>query len=113
MITASHNPAIYNGIKIFTAGGRDADKTVTQKIEEAIEDKKLRQQMLFLLKKTSKGAGLDTAIQKFDEQYKDVNHRKLKKVLSAFDELDLNPITLANVSKTKRLSSLLCMITSY
>lgn len=41
-ITASHNPAIYNGIKIFTAGGRDADKAVTQKIEEAI--KKLRPQ---------------------------------------------------------------------
>lgn len=39
-ITASHNPAIYNGIKIFTAGGRDADKSVTQKIEEEI--KKLR-----------------------------------------------------------------------
>ena len=36
-VTASHNPAIYNGIKIFTAGGRDADKTVTQKIEEEIE----------------------------------------------------------------------------
>ena len=35
-ITASHNPAIYNGIKIFTAGGRDADKTVTGKIEEKI-----------------------------------------------------------------------------
>ena len=35
-ITASHNPAIYNGIKIFTAGGRDADKTVTRKIEEEI-----------------------------------------------------------------------------
>ena len=35
-ITASHNPAIYNGIKIFTAGGRDADKNVTQKIEEQI-----------------------------------------------------------------------------
>jgi len=36
-ITASHNPAIYNGIKIFTAGGRDADQTVTGKIEAEIE----------------------------------------------------------------------------
>ena len=35
-ITASHNPAIYNGIKIFTAGGRDADVTVTRKIEAEI-----------------------------------------------------------------------------
>ena len=35
-ITASHNPAIYNGIKIFTAGGRDADKAVTGRIEQKI-----------------------------------------------------------------------------
>ena len=35
-ITASHNPAIYNGIKVFTSGGRDADRTVTSKIEEEI-----------------------------------------------------------------------------
>ncbi len=35
-ITASHNPAIYNGIKVFTAGGRDADKGVTNRIEEQI-----------------------------------------------------------------------------
>ena len=35
-ITASHNPAIYNGIKVFTEGGRDAEKNVTQKIEEQI-----------------------------------------------------------------------------
>ena len=35
-ITASHNPAIYNGIKIFTRGGRDADKTVTGRIEAEI-----------------------------------------------------------------------------
>ena len=35
-VTASHNPAIYNGIKVFTAGGRDADKTVTRKIEEEV-----------------------------------------------------------------------------
>ena len=36
-VTASHNPAIYNGIKIFTAGGRDADAAVTRKIEAEIE----------------------------------------------------------------------------
>ena len=34
-ITASHNPAEYNGIKIFTEGGRDASETVTQQIEGA------------------------------------------------------------------------------
>ena len=37
-VTASHNPAIYNGIKVFTAGGRDADRTVTAKIEAEIEE---------------------------------------------------------------------------
>ena len=36
MITASHNPAIYNGIKVFTAGGRDADEEQTRQIEEII-----------------------------------------------------------------------------
>lgn len=36
MITASHNPAIYNGIKVFTAGGRDADAAQTQEIERYI-----------------------------------------------------------------------------
>ncbi len=35
-ITASHNPAEYNGIKLFTAGGRDATEVVTDAIEEAI-----------------------------------------------------------------------------
>ena len=36
MITASHNPAIYNGIKVFTYGGRDADELQTKDIEEYI-----------------------------------------------------------------------------
>lgn len=33
MVTASHNPAIYNGIKIFTKGGRDADENQTGDLE--------------------------------------------------------------------------------
>ncbi len=35
-VTASHNPADYNGIKIFTKGGKDADLTVTDKLEVII-----------------------------------------------------------------------------
>lgn len=33
MVTASHNPAIYNGIKVFTKGGRDANEIQTADIE--------------------------------------------------------------------------------
>ena len=36
-ITASHNPAEYNGIKVFTEGGRDADISVTAGFEKRIE----------------------------------------------------------------------------
>ena len=31
-VTASHNPAVYNGIKLFTRGGRDATEDVTEAI---------------------------------------------------------------------------------
>ena len=34
MITASHNPAVWNGIKLFTFGGRDANQEVTSAIQE-------------------------------------------------------------------------------
>lgn len=38
MVTASHNPAVYNGIKVFTYGGRDADEKQTMEIEEYISN---------------------------------------------------------------------------
>lgn len=38
MVTASHNPSIYNGIKVFTAGGRDADEIQTAEIEKYISE---------------------------------------------------------------------------
>lgn len=36
MVTASHNPAIYNGVKVFTYGGRDADQQQTADLERYI-----------------------------------------------------------------------------
>ena len=33
-ITASHNPAIYNGVKLFTRGGRDAIQDITDEITQ-------------------------------------------------------------------------------
>lgn len=36
MVTASHNPSLYNGIKVFTAGGRDANEEQTADIERYI-----------------------------------------------------------------------------
>ena len=38
MVTASHNPAIYNGVKVFTAGGRDANEEQTKDIESYIHE---------------------------------------------------------------------------
>ena len=35
-ITASHNPAICSGVRVFTEGGRDAAGTVTDKLEACI-----------------------------------------------------------------------------
>ena len=37
MVTASHNPAVYNGIKVFTRGGRDADEEQTRELEKDID----------------------------------------------------------------------------
>ncbi|HHT94777.1 MAG TPA: phosphoglucomutase/phosphomannomutase family protein [Clostridia bacterium] len=39
-VTASHNPAIYNGVKLFTQGGRDASLEVTDEIVRYIENVK-------------------------------------------------------------------------
>ncbi|MGA4670626.1 phosphoglucomutase/phosphomannomutase family protein [Propionibacteriaceae bacterium Y1923] len=35
-VTASHNPALYNGVKVFTAGGRDADAEVTSSLQAQV-----------------------------------------------------------------------------
>lgn len=39
-VTASHNPAIYNGIKLFTEGGRDANKEFTDELQVVANEMK-------------------------------------------------------------------------
>lgn len=41
-VTASHNPADYNGVKIFTKGGRDAEEGITMDIEAGTKKVKLK-----------------------------------------------------------------------
>lgn len=38
MVTASHNPALYNGVKVFTKGGKDASEQETKDIESYMEN---------------------------------------------------------------------------
>lgn len=42
-VTASHNPAIYNGIKVFIDGGRDADEVFTSELEGYIRAAEVRE----------------------------------------------------------------------
>lgn len=73
--------------------------------EKAIQKSKLdpdtKEQMLFLLKKTSRGAGLDTAAQKWAKTYNIVNARKFHSLMKQFDKLHVNPITLTTKDKTE------------
>ena len=91
-ITASHNPAIYNGIKIFTAGGRDADQTVTKKIEAEIE--KLRpEDVKSIPYEEAKAAGIVTEGYPFNEYIDsilsmiDVDAIKRARLRIAFDPM--------------------------
>ena len=81
--------------KMFHCSGEFVPyKQAKKVIEENIAGQRLQEQMLYLLKETSRSAGLDTAVRMLEDKYKNVDHRKLKQIYSAFDELGVNVITL-------------------
>ncbi|MBE3663593.1 phosphonomutase [Vibrio navarrensis] len=84
-ITASHNPADYNGIKVFIEGGRDADEVITQKIEAQIAHLALDQ---------VQSVDFEQAVQ--DKQIKIINPMN-EFVDSIIDFIDIEAIKRANL----------------
>lgn len=58
-------------------------------MKEQVTDSILQEQMLFMIRKTSDGDGLDTATQKLKDSYKNVDNRRLKKLWTMFDKLGI------------------------
>lgn len=67
MVTASHNPAIYNGFKLFTYGGSDADETQTRELEAYIVKAEQTQEILWIDYERAKEAGLVTEFYPLNE----------------------------------------------
>lgn len=84
-ITASHNPADYNGIKIFIEGGRDADEIITQKVEA---------QIAYLTKADVRTIEFDLAI---EQQRIEVINPMNEFVDSIIEFIDIESIKKANL----------------
>ena len=86
--------------KLFPADGMHLSyPEAERKIQQSKLDSDTKEQMLFLLKKTSRGAGLDTAAQKWKKAYSIVDARKFRSLMKQFDELQVNPVTLTSRNK--------------
>ena len=83
--------------KMFPFSGGITRYAVAKKhIESSMVDSLLKEQMLYLLRKTSDSAGLSAAVHQLKDRYKNVDTRRVKKILSEFDKLGIAPITLPN-----------------
>lgn len=65
-----------------------------RKIKWSAFDSKTKEQMLFLVEKTSRSAGLDTAAHKWKKAYNIVGNHAFDQLTKMFDQIDVNPVTL-------------------
>ena len=70
-----------------------------KRIEKSRFKDERREQMLFILEKTSRGAGLDTAVEKWRCAYNVADSRGFARMMGWFDKLDVNPVTLTSDQK--------------
>ena len=67
MVTASHNPAIYNGFKVFTYGGRDASVEQTDEIEAIAAEVEPQGSIAYIEYAQAKKEGLVTEFNPLNE----------------------------------------------
>ncbi len=84
-----------------------------KRVEETVKDLKLQEQMLFLLRKTSDGAGLTTAVEKLKKKYQKIDKQRMKVIWRKFDEIDVNPVTIPNQKKIKELPCIRTLVGEY
>ncbi len=80
MITASHNPARFNGLKIKTPEGGSADKFLTDKVESLLGRSKLKYIDIALAKKKNLLAVKDLTVDYMDFLKKFINIKRIKKL---------------------------------
>ena len=97
--------------KLFPCSGcHICYKNAKAKIQSNIDNPDLQEQMLFLLKKTSHSSGLDSAAYKLSNTYKSVKKNGIKPIYSAFDQLGINPICIANSSSHNSIDCIKTLI---
>lgn len=105
-------PVLKNYLKrLFPCSGthRTFQETI-RRINHFTLSSKKKEQMTFLVEKTSDGAGLDTAVKKLKKQFNISDRRPINALYTAFEKLDINPITLRNNSACTEVPSIQKMI---
>lgn len=97
--------------RLFPCSGthRTSQETL-RRIDHSNLSSEKKEQMTFLVQKTSHGAGLDTAVKKLKEKFGISKHDAVYALYTAFEKLDINPITLPNNSAYTEVPSIQKMI---
>ena len=107
MVTASHNPAIYNGVKVFTAGGRDANEEQTRDIEryiQKVEEEYQGQKLPSMPYEEALEQGLVTEFNPLNEYLDNIiDHIEMKKIRDAGLRIAVDPMYGVSLTSLKTI----------